>query len=25
MTWEWRGVPILCDVSKPAFRWSGCK
>lgn len=25
MTWEWRGVPILCQVSKPAFRWSGCK
>ena len=25
MTWEWRGVPILCDVSKPAYRWSGCK
>ena len=25
MTWEWRGVPILCDVSKPAFRWSDCK
>lgn len=24
-TWEWRGVPILCDVSKPSFRWSGCK
>lgn len=25
MTWEWRGVPILCDVSAPAFRWSECK
>lgn len=25
MTWEWKGVPILCDVSKPAFRWSECK
>ena len=25
MTWEWRGVPILCDVSAPAFRWSDCK
>lgn len=25
MTWEWRGVPILCDVSKPALRWSDCK
>lgn len=25
MTWEWRGVPILCDVSTPAFRWSDCK
>lgn len=25
MTWEWRGVPILCDVSEPAFRWSKCK
>jgi P4 family phage/plasmid primase-like protien len=24
-TWQWRGVPILCDVSKPAFRWSECK
>lgn len=24
-TWEWRGVPILCDVSKAAFRWSDCK
>jgi putative DNA primase/helicase len=24
MTWEWRGVPILCDVSEPAFRWSEC-
>ena len=24
-TWEWRGVPILCEVSKPAFRWSDCK
>ena len=25
MTWEWRGVPILCEVSAPAFRWSNCK
>jgi DNA polymerase-1 len=25
MTWEWRGVPILCDVSAPAYRWSACK
>lgn len=25
MTWEWRGVPILCDVSAPAYRWSECK
>lgn len=25
MTWEWRGVPILCDVSTPAYRWSDCK
>lgn len=25
MTWEWRGVPILCDVSRPAYRWSECK
>jgi|GEM_PF-1537832 len=24
-TWQWRGVPILCEVSKPAFRWSECK
>jgi hypothetical protein len=24
-TWEWRGVPILCEVSKPAYRWSDCK
>lgn len=24
-TWEWRGVPILCEVSAPAFRWSECK
>lgn len=24
-TWEWKGVPILCEVSKPAFRWSECK
>jgi DNA polymerase-1 len=21
-TWEWRGVPILCDVSKPALNWA---
>ena len=25
MAWEWKGVPILCDVSAPSFRWSGCK
>lgn len=24
-TWEWRGVPILCEVGTPAFRWSDCK
>lgn len=24
-TWEWRDVPILCEVSKPAYRWSDCK
>ena len=24
-TWEWRGVPILCEVSEPAYRWSECK
>lgn len=24
-TWEWRGVPILCEVSKAAHRWSECK
>ena len=24
-TWEWRGVPILCEVSKAAYRWSECK
>ena len=24
-TWEWRGVPILCDVSVAAYRWSDCK
>ena len=24
-TWEWRGVPILCEVGTPAFRWSECK
>ena len=24
-TWEWRDVPILCEVSKPAHRWSECK
>ena len=23
-TWEWRGVPILCEVSNPAKRWSDC-
>jgi DNA polymerase I len=21
MTWEWRGVPILCDLSKPGQNW----
>jgi DNA polymerase-1 len=21
MTWEWRGVPILCDVSEPGENW----
>lgn len=25
MTWEWRNVPILCEVSEPAHRWSDCK
>lgn len=24
-TWTWRDVPILCEVGKPAFRWSDCK
>jgi P4 family phage/plasmid primase-like protien len=24
-TWTWRDVPILCEVGKPAFRWSECK
>lgn len=24
-TWEWKGVPILCEVGQPAFRWSECK
>lgn len=24
-TWKWKNVPILCEVSKPAFRWSECK
>ena len=24
-TWKWRGVPILCEVGTPAFRWSDCK
>jgi DNA polymerase-1 len=24
-TWEWRGVPILCEVGTPAYRWSDCK
>lgn len=23
-TWEWRGVPILAEVSNPAYRWSDC-
>jgi DNA polymerase-1 len=21
MTWEWKGVPILCDLSKPGRSW----
>lgn len=21
-TWEWRGVPILCDISAPALNWA---
>lgn len=24
-TWEWKGVPILCEVSNPALRWSDCQ
>lgn len=24
-TWEWKGVPILCEVGTPAKRWSDCK
>jgi len=24
-TWEWRGVPILAEVSNPAYRWSDCE
>jgi DNA polymerase-1 len=24
-TWEWKGVPILCEVGTPAYRWSDCK
>lgn len=23
-TWEWRGVPILCDVSRPGRNWAEC-
>lgn len=23
-TWEWRGVPILCDVSRPGKNWAEC-
>ena len=23
-TWEWRGVPILCDVSEPGRTWADC-
>jgi P4 family phage/plasmid primase-like protien len=23
-TWEWRGVPILCDVSRPGKSWADC-
>ena len=23
-TWEWKGVPILCDLGTPARRWSEC-
>lgn len=24
-TWEWRGVPILCDLGEPAKKWVDCK
>lgn len=24
-TWEWRGVPILCELGTPARRWVDCK
>lgn len=24
-TWEWRGVPILCDLGTPAKSWVDCK
>jgi len=24
-TWEWKGVPILCEVGTPAYRWADCK
>lgn len=24
-TWEWKGVPILCEIGQPAQRWSDCK
>lgn len=24
-TWEWRGVPILCEVSNPGRRWTECE
>jgi hypothetical protein len=23
-TWEWRDVPILCDLSKPGHNWGQC-
>lgn len=23
-TWEWKGVPILCDVSRPGRNWAEC-
>lgn len=24
-TWEWLGVPILCEVSNPGLRWTECE